>query len=170
MSNEAKLALVTALVLSPIRHNGDLIKPGDDDTAVLVEMTRKDFDHLAKFGAVAEVGEITAVNPDGSATPVDLDAEVAKAATEQIPAPPPDDTTPGPEAAAETQAAAETAEPSFVDSLATAIQSLGENDFTDAGKPKVAALEALMKMPVSAEQRDAAWELVSQNNPRDVTE
>lgn len=150
MSNEAKAVMVQALVLSTLRHNGETIYPGTDDEAVIVTMSRKDCDRLAKLGAVAEVQAVDEVLVAGP-----TDGAVQE----------PDGTDAGGTDTPTDSAEPDSDEPvSYVESLAAAMRQLGESDFNADKTPKVSALEKLIGAPVSAEQRDAAWALLQETN------
>lgn len=157
---EAKM--ITAMVLSTIMLKGERIFPGDENEAVLVELSPKDFAHLSKFGSVVEVGEIEGL---GDAVP---ESEQPDTPTE---GPEPEHTSeeqgsgngdngtdgaggteaPTPDEGKEAEITAQ--------QIVEAIYTLKPEDYTQGGVPEVKALEAVLKAPISAAQRDEAWTL-----------
>lgn len=146
---EAKM--ITAMVLSTIMLEGERIRPGDENEAVLVELSQKDYDHLSKFKSVTEVvGEIEGLGdavPESEHTSEEQGSGNGDNGTDGAggtEAPTPD----------EGKEAEITAE-----KIAEAIYNLKPEDYTQGGVPEVKALEAVLKAPISAAQRDEAWTL-----------
>lgn len=157
MSEEKK---IQAIVLDTIMLDGERIFPGDEDEAVLVELSPKDFAHLSKYGSVAEVGKIEGLEdaaPEGSSPepkPEGTEPETdnqehgsgngnsGTSGTGGTEAPTPDE---GNEAE------------STVEQIVKAIDTLKPEDYTGSGKPEVKALEAVLKTSITAAQRDEAW-------------
>ena len=157
MSEEQRIQV---LVLDTIMLEGDRIFPGDENEAVLVDLTQKDFDHLSKFGAVAAVGEIEGLEdaasegsspePKSEGTEPETDnrehgsgnGDSGTEGAGGTEAPTPDE---GKEAEITAQ------------KIVEAIDTLKPEDYTQGGVPEVKALEAVLKAPISAAQRDEAW-------------